>query len=362
MNVRALFELSSVPGVGSYRIRQLVGRFGSPEAVLSASVSELCAVEGVDKVTAEKIRRGPDPATVEDQFQSMQKFGVMLLHYWEDGFPEYLKRIHDPPVFLFYKGNIELIQEGGIALVGTRNATHAGRRMADLLARDLAHHGVPVISGMARGIDTTAHRGAVRNGGHTIAVLGSGLDVIYPPENMELFESISASGLVLTEFPMHAEPIHSNFPKRNRIISGLSDGVVVVEAGLKSGALITAYLALEQGKEVFAVPGNPFNPQSKGCHHLMKQGARLVECSKDILEAFRKWAHSEKTAAGKDDPRTSLSEDEMKYWNQLSDEPVHIDALVKRVNTTTAEALSILLGLELKGRVKQLSGMLFIRQ
>lgn len=362
MTHESILRLISIPGLGSYRIRQLIGRFQHPDRVLSASVQELIRVDGVDKITAERIQNGPDTAYVTDQLQSAEKLGVNLIHFWDDGFPDYLKRIHDAPVLLFYKGNLNLISRGGVAIVGTRNATHAGRRTADALARDLAQHGIPVISGMARGIDTIAHRGAIRNNGVTAAVLGSGLDVIYPPENQELFESIAETGVVLSEFSLHTDPVNLNFPKRNRIISGLSDGVVVVEAGLKSGALITAYLALEQGKEVFAVPGNVYNPQSKGCHHLLKQGARLVENSRDVLEAFHQWHPKSQTAADSSSQPASLTDIEKKYWKQLSVEPVHIDVLVKRVNTTTAEALSVLLGLELKGAVKQLSGMMFIRQ
>jgi len=361
MNHSALLKLLSVQGVGSFRVRQLIGHFHDPETVLSASIQELCQVAGVEKITAESIRKGSDPSYVDDQFESAEKLGVKLLSFWDEDFPDYLKQIHDAPVLLFYKGRIEFIKQGGIAIVGTRNATQAGRRTTETFAREMVHHGVPVISGMARGIDTAAHKGVLSSGGTTIAVLGSGLDIIYPHENRQLFESISESGLVVTEFPMHTEPINSNFPKRNRIISGLSDGVVVVEAGLKSGALITAYLALEQGKEVFAVPGNIYNSQSKGCHHLLKQGAKLVENSREILEEFKQWIPSDHDSATNQVQPDSLTEIEKKVWNILSNEPVHIDILVKRANTTTAEALSVLLGLELKGFVKQLSGMMFIR-
>lgn len=362
MKHSGLLKLISVPGVGSFRIRQLIGHFRDPESVFLASVQELCQVPGIDKGTAESIKKGTDPSFVDDQFESAERLGVKLISFWDEAFPEYLKRIHDAPVLLFYKGRIDYINIGGIAIVGTRNATQSGRRTADSFARELAQRSIPVISGMARGIDTVAHKGALAIGGPTIAVLGAGLDIIYPPENNKLFESISDSGLILSEFPMHTEPINSNFPKRNRIISGLSDGVVVVEAGLKSGALITAYLALEQGRDVFAVPGNIYNPQSKGCHHLLKQGAKLVENTIDILEAFTQWVSTDEKSNTNRVQADSFNEAEKKFWQHLSDEPVHIDVLVKRANTTTSEALSVLLGLELKGVIKQLSGMMFIRQ
>lgn len=362
MNPSDLLQLLSIPGLGSYRIRQLVGLLHSPAAVLNASVRELCQVQGVEKKTAERILRGPDLEFVEDQIQSAERADIQLISFWDADYPEYLKQIHDAPILLFCKGNVDLLQKGGISIVGTRNATHAGKRCAETFAREMAFQSVPVISGMARGIDTAAHEGTLRAGGHTIAVLGCGLDVIYPPENEKLFRSIIETGLALTEFPMHTEPINSNFPKRNRIISGLSDGVVVVEGGLKSGALITALLALEQGKDVFAVPGNIYNSQSKGCHHLIKQGAKLVEKSSEVLEEFPQWAVSTFQKKADTLEPGSLSNAEKQLWQLLSNEPIHIDQLVKRADSTTAEALSILLGLELKGAVKQLSGMMFIRQ
>ncbi len=354
----ALLALMSVPGLGVQKIRKLVSCFGTPEEVLEAAMTDLCGVKGIDRETAEAVCRGGDRAFVESQIEAVSGTDTETVSLWDPAYPENLKQIHDPPVLLFMRGKLLPEDSGAVAVVGTRSPTTYGKSIAGYLARELALYGATVVSGMARGIDSAAHRGALEAGGRTLAVLGSGVDVVYPPENRKLYEKIIDSGAVLSEFPMGMEPAPGSFPRRNRVISGLARGTVVVEAGLKSGALITANCALEQGREVFAVPGPVGNPYSKGPHRLIQDGAKLVENAEDILSELPRF----ETAQKQREISIVLTEKEKKVYEVLSNEPQHIDAISALAELTTAEALSLLLTLELKRMVKQSAGTMFTRE
>ncbi len=361
-DVYHLLCLVSVPGIGSYRIRKLVSHFGSPEAALRAGMKELCQVDGVDEKIARNIRQKVNQGFADGELSRVQKHGACLITYWDSKYPKMLKKIYDPPILLYIKGKLDEKDENRIAIVGTRLPSQYGRWVAERLGEDFARRGITVVSGMARGIDTEAHRGALKGGGKTIAVLGCGVNVIYPSENRKLYQSIEESGAVLSEFPMNAEPAGVHFPRRNRIISGLSLGTIVVEAGEKSGALITAYMALDQGREVFAVPGSIRSPKSKGTHQLIKEGAKLVENLEDVLAEIPQWKDKGEKRAKREDVFERLSDQEKKVWEVLSERPIHIDRIAASANVTTSEALALLLSMELKDCVKQLSGMMFVRQ
>jgi DNA processing protein len=358
-NPHDLLTLMSVPGVGPQRIRALVGRFGSAKTVLEADRHSLRQVENIDEKTANAILNERDAAFADRQLQSADKNGVQLVAYWDDDYPEALKAIHDPPVLLFVKGNRFSENHPTIAVVGTRTPSTYGRTMAEKFAVDLVQAGAAVASGMARGVDTGAHRGAIKAGGPTWAVLGCCVDVVYPPENKKLYQDIVESGAVVSEFPMNTPPDPGHFPRRNRIISGLSLGTLVIEAGEKSGALITAYMALEQNREVFALPGNVTSPKSRGTNRLIQEGAKLVTCLEDIASELPALAGK----SGKPEVKVleSLTLREKTLWETLSDEPRHVDEIANGIGITTSEALAILLSLELKSCARQLPGTRFVR-
>lgn len=358
----SLLCLLSVPGIGSHRIRRLVSRFGNARAVLDAGYHDLCEVDGITSKIAKSILQKVDKGFADDQLRRVEKLGARLIAYWDPRYPALLKEIFDPPALLFYKGELNLSGEPCMAVVGMRSPSSYGRSVAERLARSLAAYGITVASGMARGIDTSAHNGALKAGGKTVAVLGSGLDVIYPPENHRLFAQIAENGAVVTEFPMTTEPTGAHFPRRNRIISGLSWGTVVIEAGERSGALITAYIALEQGREVFAIPGSILSARSRGPHKLIKEGAKLVESIEDILCEFPDLERHGKANQLVYEPERLLSSEEKAIWTVLSEEPLHIDAISEKTRYSMPEALALLLSMELKSCVKQLSGMRFMRQ
>lgn len=361
-DVYQLLCLVSVPGIGSHRIRKLVGHFGSPKAVLDAGTQELCHVDGIDEKTARNIQQKVDRSFADEELSRIEKQGAHLVIYWDPKYPKMLKKIYDPPVLLYVMGVLDEKEENRIAVVGTRSPSQYGRWVAERFGEDFATRGITVVSGMARGIDTWAHRGALKGGGKTIAVLGCGLNVVYPAENRKLYKMIADSGAVLSEFPMNAEPAGVHFPRRNRIISGLSFGTVVVEAGEKSGALITAYMALDQGREVFAVPGSIRSSKTKGTHRLIKEGAKLVESLEDVLAEIPQWKEKGKKRGKKRDVSKLLSDGEKRLWGVLSEEPIHIDRITMKAKITTSEALAMLLSMELKNCVKQLSGMMFVRE
>ncbi|HID11176.1 MAG TPA: DNA-protecting protein DprA [Candidatus Latescibacteria bacterium] len=360
-DLRSYLELLFVSGVGPVRYRALVERFGSPRAVLEASLDALLEVPGMDRPTAEAIQDYRDREAVAVQLKAVERTGAKVLSLWDPEYPPLLKEIPDPPPLLFVLGNVEALSIQGIAIVGTRAMTPYGSSVTEELARELVARGFAVVSGMARGIDGVAHRAALKEGGTTVAVVGCGVNVVYPPEHRKLRDRIIRQGAVVSEFPMGTKPEASNFPRRNRIISGMSLGTVVVEAGEQSGALITAAFALEQNREVFAVPGSVRAPKSKGTNRLIQRGAaKLIVEVEDILQELP----SPKGALSLRPPPTAeevLSCSEREVLEKLSYESKHIDVLSAEVGRTTPELLAVLLSLELKGLVRQLPGAQFVR-
>lgn len=353
----------NMAGIGSSRLQNLLQFFGSPENILSKSAGELKRVEGVGDEIARKISSLSDGKKAKQELEKAEESGIHILTLNEEEYPFLLKQIYDPPIVLYIKGKILKEEKNSIGIVGSRRPSIQGRLNAEKFALELASRGWAVVSGMARGIDTSAHRGALKAKGRTIAVLGSGIDVVYPPENKGLMKEVEKDGMVISEFPLGTLPNRENFPRRNRVISGLSLGIIVVEAAEKSGALITASFALEQGREVFAVPGNVNLPTTKGCHQLIKDGAKLVHGIEDILEEFgsvpNSWTQDSKDKEKQDN--LPLEKEERKIYELLTKEPVHIDELSNISGVEPQKLSSVLLKLEIRGLLKQLPGKLFIR-
>ena len=357
------FKLKNVPGIGNLLFKRLFDRFEEPQNVFSASFSEIIAVEGVTERLADAIIRQKVSDTVRADLEQVRKNKIRIVTLADSEYPQLLKQIPDPPPYLYIFGELQATASS-IAIVGSRNATGYGLSTARRLSADLATLGLTVVSGMAVGIDTAAHEGALRAGGKTVAVLGSGLLRIYPRQNTKLAKKIAENGAVTTEFASTAEPKAHHFPARNRIISGMSLGTVVVEASRKSGSLITARLALDQNREVFAVPGNVTSFKSMGTHSLIKNGAKLVAGVDDILEEI---AH--RLPHGGDCKRNtkrqdagffpSLTPEEKQVLAILEPYPVHIDELVRHSKLTVGTMSSVLLQLELKGLVEQAPGKRF---
>jgi len=358
--IRDWIGLSLVPEVGSKRFVSLLNHFGSPKEVFSSSLGELKQIPDIGEVLAQNIKNFKLWDEAEKQSSKVGKEGIRFITLRSPEYPANLKNIYDPPPFLFLKGKIKTDDQKALAIVGTRTPSPYGKLIAEKITRELAEKGITIISGFARGIDSISHHHALESKGRTIGVLGSGLDVIYPPENTKLAQRIEKDGAVISEFLLGTQPEGTNFPKRNRLISGLSLGVIIIEAGIKSGALITAKLALEQGREVFAIPGNISSKGSEGTNWLIKKGAVLVSRSEDIFEELKGLLSGEEKELKKEKIFT-LSEQEQKIYQLLSAEPAHIDGIAKESELSTPQALSLLLNLELKGLVRQLSGKNFIR-
>lgn len=350
------FALKSVPLVGNVTFRRLLERFSTPERVLKASAEELAAVKGVSAAVVASIKSHDYRDHAQRECELVERSGCRVVNFLSPEYPKVLLEIPDPPPYLYVKGELREL-EPAIAIVGSRRASSYGLMTTARLAGDLAGHGVTVVSGMARGVDTAAHRGALKNGGRSVGVLGCGVDVVYPPENRQLFEEMAASGALVSEFPLGTIPLAENFPRRNRIISGISRGVLVVEAAERSGSLITAQYALEQGREVFAIPGNINCQGSRGANRLIKQGAKLVECVEDILDELPPREKGGGNAASP--PAFSLAPQEAALYTLLAESPLHIDEIIVKSALTVGEVSAILLRLELKGAVAQLPGKFF---
>lgn len=361
---RALVALSMVPGVGPGRIRSLLARFGAATAALAASRNALASVPGIGPQTAAAIAAFNDHDAVEDQFRRAAQTGATLLTVQEDRFPRLLREIYDPPAFLWVQGELHPADGQAVAVVGTRRATEYGKRVAHEFAAALAERGLTIVSGLAYGIDAAAHRGALEAGGRTLAVLGAGVDRIYPPRHAPLARDIAAHGALLSEYPMGAEPEAPNFPRRNRVISGLSLGVLVIEAYETGGALITARIAQEQNREVFAVPGPIHSRASFGSHQLIQQGyAKLVATVEDILVELGTPVDLIKSTAAPASfaPQPELHPVEQTLLAALTATPMHIDTLCMKTELDPSTALVYLLGLEFKGLVRQMAGKQFFR-
>lgn len=345
--------------IGPVRVRKLIAAFGSPEAVFNASHDELTRVPGIGREVAESVtsgRQGIDPVAEEEK---AGRSGVRLVTFIDDEYPEALKAIHDPPLVLYIKGSLEKADRHALAVIGTRHATHYGTAVTDRLTYGLAKAGFSIISGLARGIDTVAHQAALKAGGRTLAVLGSAHDKLYPPENEELACEIASQGAVISEYPMGRPPDRQTFPYRNRIVAGMSMGVVVIEAGEKSGAVITANAALEQGRSVYAVPGRIDSPSARGCHALIKQGAKLVETIDDIVDDLQLLIPKRidrQAAQMKQTPDVLLNADEEAAVKALGRGGLQIDVLARECGLNAARLNALMLGLEMKRVVRILPG------
>lgn len=348
--------LKAVEGIGNVTFRRLLEQFDSPQAALSASTDELATVKGVGPAVVDGIRSGSWQRFAEQECKRLRTSGARLMTFTSADYPKTLFAIPDPPPFLYTLGVMNTCQPA-VAIVGSRKATSYGLLTAGRMADSLVRHGVNVVSGMARGVDTAAHKGALLACGWTAGVLGCGIDKVYPPENRKLYDAMIEKGCLVSEFPLGTLPLAENFPRRNRIISGLSLGVLVVEAAENSGSLITAQYALEQGREVFAVPGNISFANCRGSNRLIKQGAKLVDCVEDILEELPVSGSIAPGAGVETSLRTfALTPKEAAIYELLARAPLHIDDIISQTELTAGEVSSMLLHLELKGAVTPLPG------
>lgn len=358
----AWLRLKLTPGLGNRSLLRLLERFGSPQKILRLRGNELSDIPFLRERARTALQRAETLRPPETEWENLQDAGIRLLCLPDDDYPANLKAIPDPPAVLFVKGTQEPRDLVAISVVGSRAASPMGVTFTERLCIDLVQYGVTIVSGLAVGIDSAAHRGALRGKGRTLAVLGCGLDVDYPRGSAELRRQILDSGALLSEFLLGTLPAPNHFPMRNRIISGLALGVVVVEAANRSGSLITARLALEQGREVFAVPGMARNYRSIGPHRLLRQGAKLVECAEDVLEEIRPLIRTSTTVSieQKIVRKMPLDPDGMIIMNLLDQTPKHIDIICRELQWPVEKVLATLLNLELKGAIQQLPGKLFV--
>ncbi len=365
--------LALTPGLGPARIKKLIEQFGTAERVFQASLTELEAT-GIRAISAQSIATGKSLELAQQECGKAAEARAKIISLSDPEYPARLKEIYDPPVILFVKGSVEVLAQPGIAMVGTRHPTPYGTGMAERLSTDLAARGLVIISGLARGIDTASHRGAIAAKGKTIAVLGTGIDVMYPKENTRLTEQmVGLGGALISEFPVGTSPAPQNFPIRNRIISGMSAGVLVVEAAEYSGTRITSRLALEQNRDVYAVPGNVTNKNSWGPNTLIKQGAKLVATWEDVWEELPPDIQAALSAMQNESPEpetASLFPDEVKSPHEKkilkllkADESTHIDRLVELLENemSSSEIFAALFELELNGKIRQMPGKNFVK-
>ncbi|MBM3249403.1 MAG: DNA-protecting protein DprA [Candidatus Omnitrophica bacterium] len=350
--LEALVSLNLTLDIAGIRLKRLLEVFGKPQNILAAPRDKLLQVQGIGAKIAAKIC-ALKKEDADRELKAARKLGLKIIALGDEAYPRNLAVIPDPPIVLYVMGSLGPEDNLSIGIVGSRRASFYGLGNAEIFASELAHEGYTVISGMARGIDTCAHRGALKAGGRTVAVIGSGLRRIYPPENGKLAEEISRSGAVISEFPLDTAPLKSNFPRRNRVISGLSLGILVVEAARNSGALITADFALEQGREVFALPGKVDSPTSFGANGLIKQGAKLVSRIEDITE--------ELLPQPVPPEKEAIDRRERLILARIVKEPVHLDELAEKTNLEIPEISDILLRLQIKRLVRQLPGKQFTR-
>jgi DNA processing protein len=357
--------LGRVKGLGGVGFKKLVTTFGDPTEAFFASSADLQQVEGLHREVIDGLVNFSGWGDIDDELRRVRDAGVEIVRFTSPDYPARLRTIADPPPFLYIKGALKAEDDHGVAIVGSRSASDYGRRVARDLARGLASLGFTVVSGMARGIDGSAHESALYAGGRTIAVLGSGIERAYPPEHKSLYRRISENGAVISELPVGTRPMAFNFPARNRLISGLSLGVVVVEATEKSGSLITAALALEQGREVFAVPGEAGASRSRGAHQLIRQGAKLVESVNDIIEEVAPQLVRRAGTVPAQRARTlppDAGENTRKILVLLQDNSLHVDQVIERSGLPPAQVLGILLDLELQGFIRQLPGKIYAEE
>ena len=355
-DLKLWLTLSQTHGLGNAGIYQLLAKFGSPDAVFSASISQLREI--VDEVIARKINHGVDIEAITPTLNWLKKENVHIVTLADNTYPKKLLEISNPPVVLYAIGNLHWLNHPAIAMVGSRSATPQGEKNAEDFAMSLCNHGLCVVSGMALGIDGAAHRGALKANGATIAVVGTGLDIVYPARHRDLAHKIAERGLIISEFPLGTPSKAQNFPRRNRLISGLSLGCLVVEANIESGSLITARLATEQGREVFAIPGSIHSPVSKGCHQLIKQGAKLVETTEDILEELKNLMSINSPCGLTENQYTvgSAPSEANIVLACMGYDAINFETLRTLTGLTTEVLSSMLMVLELENKVKMLVG------
>ncbi|MGD0745171.1 MAG: DNA-processing protein DprA [Verrucomicrobiota bacterium] len=361
----ALIALNMIEHVGPVRARLLLEHFGDAPKILAAAKSALLRVRNIGEETAEAISTWGKTIDLAAELKRISEFGCHVLIQSDGDYPEMLRQIYDPPLVLYVKGALTAKDRNAVAMVGSRMTTHYGLETARKLAYQLACVGVTVVSGGARGIDTAAHQGALAAKGRTVCVLGTGINIVFPPENRDLFARIAENGAVITQFPFNRNGDKQSFAIRNRIIAGVTLGTAVVEADLHSGALITSNFATEYGRQVFAVPGRIDSPRSKGCHDLIKKGAKLCEGAEDILSEFEYLfpASNRPPSAGETGglPALELGENEQKVYDALNHEESSIDEVIRRSGLPSSAVSVALLGLEMKRVAKQLPGKLFVR-
>jgi DNA processing protein len=375
-DIEKWITLIRAEGVGPTTFARLLKHFGSLDRAIEASVAELTNVKGIGIPTAERIRASIGQFDVARELALAERLGVYLVHAADKRYPPPLRAIYDPPPVLYVKGTLERSDSLAVAIVGSRRCSTYGAEQAGRFAYVLASSGFTIVSGMARGIDTAAHRGALTANGRTIAVQGCGLANVFPPENGELFNKIAQNGACLSELPLEFEPLSENFPSRNRIIAGLCMAVLVVEASERSGALLTAQAAVDSDREVMAIPGKIDSPLSVGSHRLIKQGARLVDSIEDVMETLGRIGDGLKghvaAAAAEaearmelplfDAARLNLSDGERAVFESLDGEPRHVEEIIAGTNLAAGAVNSALVSLRLKGLIKQLPGSLFVRK
>ncbi len=361
-SLKAWLALSLTRGLGGEGARRLLSEFGSPESVFAASAGSLRSF--VKPEVAAEIAKGIPEDPLASTLSWLEDRNNHIVTLADSEYPQALLNITDPPLLLYVKGRLDLLNRTALAVVGSRNATPQGLNNAESFAKSLSDAGLCIVSGMAHGIDAAAHKGALRGHGSSIAIVGTGLDKVYPSANRDLAHALAQQGALISEFPLATPPLAANFPRRNRLISGMSIGCLVVEASLQSGSLITARLALEQGRDVFAIPGSIHAPQSKGCHALLKQGAKLVEAAQDILEELGSLVATPASSpyievSGAEEPDAPAPDAAL--LAHLGFDAVDIDTLAARCGLTVAQLSAMLLALELDGRISVLPGGLYQR-
>lgn len=356
--------LLSIEGIGPQKILSIVSKFDSIEKLLESSKASLNSIDGINTVLSNRIITSKTNFNkikdeTEKEIVNLSKHSARIITYWDEDYPTLLKEIFYPPILLYLKGSLKKIENNTIAIVGTRMPTVYGKNQAEIFARELTNKNLVIVSGMARGIDSIVHQTVLQSGGNTIAVIGSGIDVIYPPENKKLFQQISEQGLIISEYSLGTKPDAQNFPKRNRIISGLTLGTLIIETRINGGAMQTAAYAIDQNREIFAIPGNINSKQSEGPNSLIQRGeAKLVFSAEDIIEELKSKLDV-KESKKFDRQQIELNLFEEKLLSVLKEDPKHIDELSKITSMSVPDCLVNLLMLEFKGLVKQLPGKVF---
>lgn len=358
----AWIRLQMTPGIGILTAHKILSAYGLPQNIFTTPYEEIQRI--VSPKMAELLFAPPDPAIagqIEKTREWLEDPANLVLTLSDNRYPRQLLEIPDPPLMLYVKGRVELLTAPSIAIVGSRNATTQGCLDAQEFAHSLSDTGLTIVSGLAMGIDTAAHEGGLKGRGSTVAVIGTGADIVYPARNRELAHRIGEEGCIVSEFPLGTGPLASNFPRRNRVISGLSGGILVVEAAARSGSLITAKTAIDQGRDVFAIPGSIHSPLSRGCHELIRQGAKLVESSQDILEELKHFRDIVVNQASAEKEEEDFSDEQKVILAQMGYDPVDADSLSERCDMDAASLSVELLNLELSGNVESLPGGFYRR-